>query len=52
MEIGNGIRSEGGWDVFEDTVPKGHNVAAGSNYMTGNGYLGYRATLAHERKDD
>ena len=52
MEIGNGIRSAGDWDIFEDAVPKGHNVAAGSNYMTGNGYLGYRATLSHERKDD
>ncbi len=37
---------EDGWTVSENQVDTDQYVTWGSNYMTGNGYLGYRGTMA------
>lgn len=41
-----------GWRLVERGFDRDRAVAIGSNFMCGNGYLGYRATSAEARADD
>jgi kojibiose phosphorylase len=40
------------WDVYETEYVPEQGITAGSNYMVGNGYLGYRGTFADDIADD
>lgn len=44
--------SEDGWTLVETGWDTERGLAVGSNFMAGNGYLGYRATPAEARADD
>jgi 1,2-alpha-glucosylglycerol phosphorylase len=45
------LRLEDGWRVVEAGFRPDTVVTAGSNFMTGNGYLGYRGTFAEWGRD-
>ena len=44
MELGNNISTTTGWEIEETAFEKERIVTTGTNYMVGNGYLGYRGT--------
>jgi 1,2-alpha-glucosylglycerol phosphorylase len=46
------IRTDTGWDVVEDQLIADRAVTIGSNFLVGNGYLGYRATRPDQTADD
>lgn len=52
MELRDNLQSESSWDICETTFDPEQIVTSGSNFMTGNGYLGYRGTFGYSRKDD
>lgn len=45
MELKNNLYTETGWDIAEATFDPDQIATTGSNFMIGNGYLGYRGTL-------
>mgnify|MGYP006266309211 CR=1 FL=1 len=45
MEIRENLVSESGWEIVEPAFDAEQLVTNGSNFMTGNGYLGYRGTF-------
>src|SRR6056297_1846268 len=51
-KIKNNLVTETGWDLIETVYDKTQAINSGSNFMTGNGYLGYRGTLAEDKKED
>ena len=51
MEIRDNLTSETGWEIIEDSFSEKQLVVNGSNFMTGNGYLGYRGTFPEWRSD-
>jgi 1,2-alpha-glucosylglycerol phosphorylase len=51
MEIRNNLISETGWEITEPAFDEEQLVTNGSNFMTGNGYLGYRGTFPGWRSD-
>jgi len=51
-KIKNNLITETGWELIETVYDKTQAINSGSNFMTGNGYLGYRGTLAEDTKDD
>ncbi len=46
MDLKNNLQTDTGWDIIEHTFDPGQIVTTGSNFMIGNGYLGYRGTFA------
>lgn len=46
MELSNQLHTDTGWEFYERTFDPQQVVTTGSNFMIGNGYLGYRGTLA------
>lgn len=50
--LGNNIHTDRGWDIQKNTYDKKQAINDGSSFMLGNGYLGYRSTLASDRKED
>lgn len=52
MELRENLYTESTWDIYETSFDLEQIVATGSNFMTGNGYLGYRGTFGYSRKDD
>ncbi|ACL70828.1 glycoside hydrolase family 65 protein [Halothermothrix orenii] len=46
MELKNNLYTETGWEIFEREYEDEQMVTTGSNYLIGNGYLGYRGTFA------
>ncbi|MCF7925532.1 MAG: glycoside hydrolase family 65 protein, partial [Candidatus Izimaplasma sp.] len=40
-----------GWDLVTQTYSQKQAITDGSNFMIGNGYLGYRGTFAEDKKD-
>ncbi|TVR26793.1 MAG: glycoside hydrolase family 65 protein [Ilumatobacter sp.] len=46
------IRTDTGWDIIEDRHVADRAVTIGSNFLVGNGYLGYRATRPDQTADD
>jgi kojibiose phosphorylase len=51
-KIKNHLITETGWELIETEYDKSQVINSGSNFMTGNGYLGYRGTLAEDKKED
>eukprot|EP00828_Plagiopyla_frontata_P015380 TRINITY_DN19975_c0_g1_i1.p2 TRINITY_DN19975_c0_g1~~TRINITY_DN19975_c0_g1_i1.p2 ORF type:complete len:101 (+),score=10.02 TRINITY_DN19975_c0_g1_i1:135-437(+) len=43
--------TETGWEIIETTFDEKSVINSGSNFMTGNGYLGYRGTAAEDDKE-
>ncbi len=51
MELRDNLFTETGWEIREGRFNEELLVTNGSNYMTGNGYLGYRGTFPEWTKD-
>ena len=52
MKLENNLRTETGWEIIENSFNADQLVTTGSNFMIGNGYLGYRGTFEEwEAKD-
>jgi len=51
MKINENLSTKSGWEIIENSFAPEHLVASGSNFLTGNGYLGYRGTFPEWRKD-
>ena len=51
MEIRDNLHSDSGWNIVESQFDSEQLVVNGSNFMTGNGYLGYRGTFPEWRAD-
>jgi kojibiose phosphorylase len=45
MDLKNNLRTETGWEIVEKSFDPDQLVTTGSNFMIGNGYLGYRGTF-------
>jgi kojibiose phosphorylase len=51
MELQNNVCTETGWEIIETVFQPDQLVTTGSNFMIGNGYLGYRGTFAEWEAD-
>ncbi|POR02041.1 glycoside hydrolase [Alkalispirochaeta sphaeroplastigenens] len=51
VELSDEIWSETCWEIGESRFDPDQAVTAGSNFMIGNGYMGYRGTFADDRAD-
>ena len=51
-KIKNHLITESGWELIETEYDQSQAINSGSNFMTVNGYLGYRGTLAEDKKKD
>ena len=49
MKLENNLNSATTWDIYEQRFVADQTITTGSNYMIGNGYLGYRGTFADDR---
>jgi kojibiose phosphorylase len=45
MDLKNNLRTQTGWEIIEKSFDPAQVVTTGSNFMIGNGYLGYRGTF-------
>ena len=52
MQLKDNLSTQTGWDIQESRFDPGQLVTNGSNYMVGNGYLGYRGTFPEWRKPE
>lgn len=52
MKLQNNVHIATGWEIFEKEYVPDQQVTTGSNYMIGNGYLGYRGTFADDEAAD
>ncbi|MFW5835936.1 MAG: glycosyl hydrolase family 65 protein [bacterium] len=52
MELTENVLTDSGWEIYERALDPGQIVTTGSNYMIGNGYLGYRGTPAEWGADE
>ena len=52
MKLENNLRTETGWELQTDTFNPDQTIISGSNFLVGNGYLGYRGTLAEWEQDN
>lgn len=52
QQINTNILTKTGFDLFELSNDATQKVAKGSNFMFGNGYLGYRGTFPNSGSDD
>jgi kojibiose phosphorylase len=52
MKLRDNLFSDTGWDIQEREFDSDQLILNGSNYMTGNGYLGYRGTFPEWTKDE
>jgi trehalose/maltose hydrolase-like predicted phosphorylase len=52
VKLQNNVQIDTGWEIFEDSYVPEQQVTTGSNYMIGNGYLGYRGTFADDEAVD
>ena len=50
-DLKNNLRTIDGWQIIEKSFDPGMIVTTGSNFMIGNGYLGYRGTFAEWKKE-
>lgn len=46
LDLQNNLQTLNGWQIIEKTFDPDSLVTTGSNFMIGNGYLGYRGTFA------
>ena len=51
MKLENNLQTETTWEILEEEFIPAQVVTTGSNYMIGNGYLGYRGTFADDRRE-
>lgn len=51
MKLENNVQTESTWEIFEDRYVPDQAITTGSNYMIGNGYLGYRGTFADDSRE-
>lgn len=51
-ELKNNIYTETGWEIVEQEFDPEQLVTTGSNFMIGNGYLGYRGTFSEWEADN
>jgi kojibiose phosphorylase len=51
MELQNNLHTVTGWEIIERRFYPDQLVTTGSNFMLGNGYLGYRGTFAEWEAD-
>ncbi|NOK57498.1 MAG: Trehalose and maltose hydrolase (possible phosphorylase) [Chloroflexi bacterium AL-W] len=47
----NNLSTEDGWQIIETSFDSDQLITTGSNFMIGNGYLGYRGTFAEWEAD-
>ncbi|AGB41486.1 trehalose/maltose hydrolase or phosphorylase [Halobacteroides halobius DSM 5150] len=52
MKLKNNLSTENGWQIRENKFNEDQIVITGSNFMIGNGYLGYRGTSAEWGADE
>ncbi|MFW6387660.1 MAG: glycosyl hydrolase family 65 protein [bacterium] len=52
MQLRDNLVSSSGWDIRETRFDAEQLITNGSNYMVGNGYLGYRGTFPEWRKSE
>jgi kojibiose phosphorylase len=52
MELENNLRTETGWELITNKFDPEQTIITGSNFLVGNGYLGYRGTLAEWDKEN
>ncbi len=52
MDLNKHYYTETGWDITEKNLIKTDPVSRGSNFLVGNGYLGYRGTFPDWRSRD
>ncbi|MEM9000866.1 MAG: glycosyl hydrolase family 65 protein [Bacteroidota bacterium] len=45
MELKNNLKTKTGWEIIEKSFDPQQLVTTGSNFMIGNGYMGYRGTF-------
>jgi len=50
-DLKNNLRTLDGWQIIEKSFDPEMIVTTGSNFMIGNGYLGYRGTFAEWKKE-
>lgn len=46
MKLTENVHTDTGWEIYERALDRDQIVTTGSNYMIGNGYLGFRGTPA------
>ena len=51
QSIGKGILTQTGWEIIKKSYEAKQAINDGSSFMTGNGYLGYRGTFAHDTSE-
>ncbi len=51
-KISDHLITETGWEVIESIYDSSQSINSGSNFMIGNGYLGYRGTMAEDTCKD
>ena len=51
MRIGEHVRTDTGWEVVDEAPTDDRRITVGSNFMVGNGYLGYRGTRPDQGAD-
>lgn len=51
LDLKNNLRTEDGWQIIEKSFDPNQFVTTSSNFMIGNGYLGYRGTFAEWEAD-
>ncbi len=49
--IGKALFTTNGWDIIKNSYDVQQSITEGSNFMVGNGYLGYRGTFAEDRSE-
>ena len=51
IRLNDNLYSDSGWEIYEKSFLEEQLIATGSNFLTGNGYLGYRGTFPEWHKD-
>lgn len=51
MNIADHLYTTNGWNLIKDQYTEEQAITDGSNFMIGNGYLGYRGTFAEDTKE-
>jgi len=46
------VSTKNGWQIYENIFDPKQKINSGSNYLLGNGYLGYRGTFTENDKND
>jgi kojibiose phosphorylase len=52
MKLKNNLQTETGWEIRRDSFDPKQLVTTGSNFMIGNGYLGYRGTFENWGREE